>query len=242
MRRGLAIGLVCAVGMLSGRAAWADGVVLTNGDILHGDVVSLNGEKLVLQSQSLGEITLQRPNVASIHFGDVRVDRQRPAVPAAAPLSPAAEAEHAAAVPGDQPARTPEELIGQLTGKNISPPPAGGSTEEALRQLQSGGLGPQTLSEVQKALPLVNTPEVRDYFNSTVGGLMSGSLSIQDVRKDAVKARDTILDLKKDLGPGADALNGYLSILEGFIEETTPAGAPADGAAGPADPAPGLDR
>ena len=56
-----------------------------------------------------------------------------------------------------------------------------------------------------------------------VGGLMSGRISIDDIRDDAIDARDQIRDLEKDLGPQASrALEGYLSILDGFIQETAP--------------------
>ena len=56
-----------------------------------------------------------------------------------------------------------------------------------------------------------------------VGGLMLGRISIDDIRNDAIDARDQIRDLEKDLGPQASrALEGYLSILDGFIQETAP--------------------
>jgi hypothetical protein len=228
MNRHLGVGLTCLVGISISYPAWADGVVLVNGDILHGEVVSLDGETLQFKSKSFGELSLARGDVASVHLGDVRLDR---GLPRPAPLDVAApdmQQRGAISPPGGRAAQTPEDLLGTLTGRKPLPSTAPSDrqapgAEDVLDQLQSGGLNPQILSEVQKALPLVNTPEVRDYFNTTVDGLMSGNLSIQDVRKDAVKARDAILDLQKDLGPGAAALNGYLSILNGFIEETTPA-------------------
>lgn len=240
MRLSVLFGMVCLVGFFGARAAWADGVVLTNGDVLHGEVVSLDTEKLTLSSKTLGEIALPRPKVASVHFGDVRLDKQQPSAPLANPQAAAGEGTPAA---GLQAPATPEDLIGQLTGKKVAPPAGGGSAEDALRQLQSGGLNPQALAEVQKALPLLSTPEVREYFDSTVGGLMGGQLSIGDVRKDAIKARDMIHDLQKDLGPGAAALNGYLSILEGFIDGTEPAeGAATEDAAAEDSAAPGAAK
>lgn len=213
-------GLTCLAITIIGNAAWADAVVLVNGDALHGDVVSFNGETLHLKSETLGDVELARENVASVHFGEVRLDRTQTRELG----DPSTARAHQA--------QTPEQLIGGLTGERTAPSAGANAptVADAVRQLQSGGLSGQTMAEVQKALPLVNTPEVQEYFNSTVGGLMGGGLTIQDVRKDAVKARDMILDLKKDLGPGADALNGYLSILEGFIEETAPS---ADAAQGP---------
>jgi hypothetical protein len=96
------------------------------------------------------------------------------------------------------------------------------SSDDVLKELQGGGLNPQMIGELQAKFPLLNTPEAGQYFNDTVGGLMTGKLNIQDVRKDAITARDGLLDLQKDLGPEGAALNGYLSILNKFIRETEP--------------------
>ena len=63
---------------------------------------------------------------------------------------------------------------------------------------------------------------MKKYFNDKVTGLASGRLNLQDIRKDAVKARDGLKDLQKDLGPDGRALEGYLSILNAFIDQTTP--------------------
>ena len=91
-----------------------------------------------------------------------------------------------------------------------------------LEQLRTKGVDRDALSTLKKQFPLLGTPEVSQYVNDKLSGLMTGRLNLQDIRKDAVRARDQIDSLKKDLGPQADALNGYLSILERFIQETAP--------------------
>ena len=54
-----------------------------------------------------------------------------------------------------------------------------------------------------------------------VGGLMSGSLSMGDLRREAKTAADQIRELKHELGPEAgDALDGYLAELNNFLNET----------------------
>ncbi len=93
---------------------------------------------------------------------------------------------------------------------------------DVLKQLRTKGVDRDDLSTLKKQFPLLGTPEVSQYVNDKLSGLMTGRLNLQDIRKDAVRARDQIDSLKKDLGPQADALNGYLSILERFIQETAP--------------------
>jgi len=100
----------------------------------------------------------------------------------------------------------------------------GGTPEDVVEKLQAaGGIDPQELDRLMNKFPLLATPEVQQHFNRYLGGLTSGELDLADLRKDAVKARDELKDLKKDLGPYGGALDGYLSILESFIDETKPA-------------------
>jgi hypothetical protein len=191
----------------------ADQVELTNGDTISGKVVSLNATHLKLESQLLGEVTLARENVAAVYLGDKRPK------PAAAPAEKAAAAES----PGSA-----EDLIQKLLGGKTSDgkrpggkaPPAADTPQGLLDQLKGGGLDAGSIAEVQKMFPLLATKEAGGYFNDTLGGLLSGKLGIKDIRKDAMKAREGILELKKELGPDAAALDSYLGILEKFIQET----------------------
>lgn len=188
------------LGMMLVLPVMADTIEMTNGDVLNGQVISLDGQQLVLKSELLGELKLARENVSAIHLGDKPVLTRNAAVAQEAP-------------PANKPALDPEvqKVLGAVP-----------STDDVLKQLQGGGVNPQMIGELQTKFPLLNTPEAGEYFNDTLGGLMSGKLSIQDVRKDAVLARDGLLDLQKDLGPEGAALNGYLSILNKFIRETEP--------------------
>ena len=64
-------------------------------------------------------------------------------------------------------------------------------------------------------------PEANGKFDELVDGLMSGKLNLNDLRSQAKTSINQINQLKHDLGPDADdALDGYLSILEGFVNET----------------------
>jgi hypothetical protein len=187
------------------RTGAADTIQLVNGDTLSGKVVSLNEKEVKLQSELLGDLSIQRAKVASIYFGDARPK-------AAAAVNPALPA---------------------IGAPQAAPAKNGTSPDDLIKQLQGSGLNTNTLSELEDRLPLLAVPAVKSYFNKTVGGLMDGSLGIQDVRKQAIDVRDEILELKKDLGPDAAALDGYLGVLEHFIRQTEPAAADPKAAPAP---------
>jgi hypothetical protein len=103
-----------------------------------------------------------------------------------------------------------------------------GSPEALLKQLQATGVNPKDIGDIQKMFPLLATPEASAYFNDTVKGLLGGTLSVGDVRKEAIRARDELKKATKGLGPDIDAaLAPYLTILEKFIGESQPATPPA---------------
>ncbi len=97
------------------------------------------------------------------------------------------------------------------------------SPDDVLKQLRAdGGISAQDMKAVQQKMPLLAVPEVQNYVSERLGGLLTGRLNVMDIRKEAIDAVDQIKDIQKDLGPQAGALNGYLSILENFIDETAP--------------------
>lgn len=181
----------------------ADTIELSNGDVLNGKVLSLDDSQLILQSELLGELKLDREKVSAIHLGDKPVITRQTAPAAIGPAD-------------TKPALDPEvqKVLGSVP-----------STDDVLKQLQGGAVKPEMIGALQTKFPLLNTPEASGYFNETLGGLMTGRLDIQDIRKDAVKARDELKTLQDELGPDGAALNGYMSILNKFIRETEP---PAD--------------
>jgi hypothetical protein len=203
------IGLACVASPL-----WADTVELTNGERLQGKVLSLDGKQLEIASESLGKLVVPREKVGTIALGD----RKLPAAATSANQSGASPL-----------AAELESLFGTKPGGGAKPL----SVEEILKQLQAEGTTPQQLGqikdlkELQKAMPLLADPEVQAYFNKTVGGLMNGTLKIDDIRQEAIKARDQLKDAIKDLGPeGEQAVGMYLRILDGFIKDTAPANNP----------------
>jgi hypothetical protein len=175
----------------------ADTVELANGDLLSGKVTAVSGEQVLLSSEVLGDVKLPRGKVAAIHFGD----RKPALVGNAAP--------------------TATSNKGVVVKAAVEAP----GVEDVLNQLKAGAAGGDLSKMLTKEFPLLQSPEVKAYFDKTVGGLMSGELNVSDIRKQALDVRDQVKELEKDLGPeGMAALKPYLSVLEKFIKDTEPKG------------------
>jgi len=99
----------------------------------------------------------------------------------------------------------------------------------SLRRL---GANTNFIQQVQAQFLADAGPEANNKFNAMVGGLMSGKLTVNDIRAEAKSAADQLKQLKGELGEdGGWALDGYLAILEGFLRETTPPTFPATNSA-----------
>jgi len=203
----------------------ADSVQLVNGDVLNGKLISVSEKEVKLSSDVLGEISVQRDKVVVIMFGD-----RKPAVPVVVSMPNRS----------DQP--TADDVLNQLKADGVDTKQLSGllerasvsgvdvkpegqydkSVKDVVQDLQTQGIDKKMIEELQGKLPLLSMPGVKGYFNKTLGGLSSGELDVTDIRKDAIKARDGLIDIKKDLGPSGVALDGYLRILNRFIDETEP--------------------
>jgi hypothetical protein len=207
-----------------------DSVQLTNGDLLNGEVISLDARELKLKSEIHGQMTIARAKVAAVAFGEKNL------------LMELAEAARAAAKqPANDRAGTKSDRVGggwvqSGSGKAGAPgtgrpgglgardPLSGArSTQDVLNELERQGVTGLDLEQFKSAFPVLKDPEARKYFDEKAGGLLRGDISVQDIRKDAIKARDELKKATKGLGPEVDqALGGYLNILENFIRETDP--------------------
>jgi len=113
---------------------------------------------------------------------------------------------------GEAPARPP------AVAPNVAPPVL--KTNEPVRPLPQLDFDAKSLSQVQQELLAAASPEARQQFSETVKGLMTGKLSIDDIRDQARNAVKDIKAAREELGEGAgDALDGYLRILERFLSE-----------------------
>ena len=174
---------------------------MQNGDRYVGNVVSLDAEKLLLHSDILGEVRLPRPRVSVIAFG-------------------ASAATNLARL------RLPPNL--QLRAPSALPTNAAPNDAKLLRQLsQSTNLIRQVQAKFLSDAP----PEATDKFNELLGGLMTGKVSVDDIRAQASSAAEQLRALKRESGDqGGWMFDTYLGILDHFLQETRPAGRPATNA------------
>jgi hypothetical protein len=212
------------------RSTHADSVQLTNGDLLNGEVVSLDARELKLKSEIHGQMTIARGKVAAVAFGEKNL------------LTELAEAARAAArqAANDGAAGIKKERVGggEVQGGRgyaalgaRDPLSGARSTQDVLNELERQGVTGLDLEQFKAAFPVLKDPEARKYFDQKAGGLLRGEVSVQDIRKDAIKARDELKKATKGLGPEVEqALGGYLNILENFIRETDPGKEPGNGA------------
>jgi hypothetical protein len=170
----------------------ADQVEMLNGDRYIGKVLSLDNDTLVLQNEVLGTVRLPRGKVALITFR----------------ANPAANPAQAATTSTNRLAHLPA-----LASTN-----ANADVTAALRQL---GANTNLIRQVQSQFLAGAGPEANAKFNELLSGLMTGKLSVNDIRREAKTAADQIRAARKDLGEEAgSAIDGYLAIIDSFLKET----------------------
>jgi Fe-S-cluster containining protein len=198
--------LLCAALVLFAAAGRlaADQVELQNGDRYAGHVLSLNSNAVVLQSEVLGTLRLPRSKVAVITLGPGSTTNSL-ALPLAA--------------------------NGQTSSRSATPANAASNLSPALPGLNSST---NLIQQVQKQFLSGAGPEANTKFNELLGGLMSGKLSVDDIRAEAKSAADQLRTLQRESGEDAGfAANAYLSILDRFLKETAPAGSASNPPASP---------
>lgn len=101
----------------------------------------------------------------------------------------------------------------------------------AISQLRAN---PNAMQQVQQQMLAGADPKAAEMFNQMMGGLMNGSLNLDDIRKQAKSAADQLRSAKKELGDDAGfAVDGYLAVLDGFLRETANTGGAATNAPAP---------
>ncbi len=191
------VGRYCSVLLLSAAGFWlrADQVEMQNGDRYFGKVLSVTTNAVVMKSDVLGTVNLPRDNVATISLG----------------LNTATNL-----------ARPPALTNGESRAPTVALTNVNPDLADAFRQL-----GPNTnfIRQVQAQFLSGAGDEANNKFNELVGGLMSGKLTVKDLRQEAKSAADQLRAVKRDLGDDSGTIDGYLSILETFLNETSsPAG------------------
>ena len=173
----------------------SDMVEMQNGDRYFGKVLSMSADSVVLESEVLGKIHVPRKKVASLLFA-----------PGAESLKPGTNDARLSAftnLPAFVPATAPAGTNGQVAA--------------ALRQL---GANTNLIAQVRQQM-FAGNPEAAGKFDELVTGLMTGQLTLEDLRRQAKESADQLRALKRELGPEVgDSLDAYMSVLDGFLKET----------------------
>jgi hypothetical protein len=173
----------------------ADLVEMQNGDRYAGKVLSMTADTVILESAVLGKINVPRKQVASLSLG-TNAAVQKAAANAAK-----------VSVPTNLPA----------AASSVSLTNANGDVSAALRRL---GANTNFVVQIRQQM-LAGSPEAAGKYDELVGGLMSGQLSLSDLRNQAKSYADQLREMKRDLGPEADdSIDTYLSVLDNFLQET----------------------
>jgi len=171
----------------------ADQVVMQNGDILNGVVLTMNTNSIVLQDANLGIVTLPRAKVSNIAFG------------AAAAQSKTASPSNLAIIghPGTAQTDSTSSLASQLRGIR--------NQTNLVAEVQAQILGDSA------------SPAAVDKFNELLDGLSTGKIDMNELRAEAQSAALQLQSFTNEMGPDASGeADGYLSILNNFLQETTP--------------------
>jgi hypothetical protein len=176
-----------------GLQVWADEIEMQNGDHYVGKVVALNGDTLVIQSELLGKVELPREKVAHITLGAPKPAR---------PVLPATPTSGLALARVNPTTNTTSDLPAAFRQL--------GAHTNLVKQIQSQFLGDAG-------------PEANQQFETLLSGVMSGKITMTDLRAQAQSAADQLRALKKDSGesPGF-AADAYLAILDHFLKEGAP--------------------
>lgn len=189
----------------------ADQVILQNGDILNGKVLSMTTNGLVLQDESLGTLTLPRAKVSNITLGVV--------APAAPPLVSSKLDSQANSLSGLRPVGAPG-LQGQTSPGQAQAGTPDTDLPAMLREIR----GHSNLVQQVEAQVLGSSasPEAVNKFNDLLDQLSSGQLDMNGLRAQAQSAADQLQEYKKEMGPNSgEEVDSYLSILNTFLRETS---------------------
>jgi len=96
------------------------------------------------------------------------------------------------------------------------------ATVLALPQLKTNAT---TLQQVREQFLGDASPEAKAKFNELAAGFLTGKLSVSDIRAQAKSAADQLRAMKAELGEDSGiAVDGYLAILDHFLNESKSTG------------------
>lgn len=172
----------------------ADSVLMQNGDRYSGKVLTVTASNLVLQSDVLGIVTLSRAKIANVAFGTNVVVNHPPQVLSSPVTNQAALA-------------TKTKAADDISA--------------SLRQL---GAYTNVIEKVQSQFLAAAGPEANEKFGQMLSDLTTGKMTIADLRAQAKDVADQLRALQRESGEdGGITADLYLSILDRFLQDTTPA-------------------
>ena len=205
----------------------ADDVLLSDGRVLHGSVVSVDQYFLKLRSADGTETSYQRAVVSGVRFGSASPVRgsaattrgPRPSLGNKGVSSDSISIQQFLQQMSRDPdaeIRRIEDLFG-ITDSDRQQTP-----QQVIQALQNkGSVDQSVLSEVFRTFPLLNNPNAKRYFDDTLQGLISGEKSLEELRVDAIDARRKLRELRRFSGPeNAAWLDNYSQVLDRFISES----------------------
>ncbi|MCI0540630.1 MAG: hypothetical protein L0Z50_35975 [Verrucomicrobiales bacterium] len=115
----------------------------------------------------------------------------------------------------------------KMAAPTTAPPPAPvaltakPAPKDLAAQIKAQGIDPKSIKQVREQILGAATPEVTGKFNEMVSGLIVGRLSVDDIRAQARSSVKELQAAKTELGEEfGTVLDGYLNILESFLNET----------------------
>ena len=179
---------------------WADQLEMQNGDRLTGTVLTVSAGAVVFESEMLGKINVPRKNILAVTFGA-----------STAPAKTTSSVRQTA-VPANLPILVPWS-------------PLSGTNAVSAASIHSPDMDTNVIRQVREQM-LAGNPAAAAKFDELADGLMSGKLDLDDLRREARAAADQLREFKRQDPEIGDALDAYLQVLNGFLNE--PADKPAD--------------
>jgi len=172
----------------------ADQVEMLNGDRLSGKVLFVTAETVVLQSDVLGRLNVPRQKIATVAFGTNTA-------PDMATITNTRISQQTASQSGNSP----------ITLLNTN----------AALSASFGGPGADTnvIGQVREQM-LSGNPAAAAKFDELANGLMSGKLTMEDLRREAEASADELREIKREDPEAAASLDGYLQVLDNFLNES----------------------
>jgi len=104
-------------------------------------------------------------------------------------------------------------------------PPFTNSSADLTTAIQQLRADPNAMQKIEQQFLAGADPQAKEMFNQMMGGLMNGTLNLDDIRTKAKSAADQLRSAKKELGDDAGfAVDGYLAVLDSFLRETATSG------------------